>query len=86
MLNKAETDWRINFKYVQNINSEFEFEDIINLSSIYSKFILWIYKPMPAVSKLWLYLYHAEPVYHHYEPAIPSSPPPLSNDSNSANV
>ena len=43
---KQKQIWRINFKYIQNINIEFEFEDILNLSSVYSKFIVWIYKPM----------------------------------------
>jgi len=34
-MNKAETNWRIKFKYIQNINSEFEFEDILNLFTEY---------------------------------------------------
>ena len=42
-------NWRIKFKYIQHINIEFEFEDILNLCSIYSKFIHWIYKPMAAL-------------------------------------
>ena len=46
-----ETNWRINFKYIQNIISGFVFEDILNLFSIYSEFIHWINRPVPAVSR-----------------------------------
>ena len=48
-------------EYIQTINIEFEFKDIFNLSSVYSKFIHWIYKPMATLRamyrrpKLWDY-------------------------------
>ena len=44
-------NWSINFKYIQHTNIEFEFEDILNLSSVYSRVIHWIYKPMAALSR-----------------------------------
>ena len=44
-----ETNWRIKFKDIQNIISEFVFEDILNLFSIYSEFNHWINRPVPTV-------------------------------------
>ena len=40
-------------EYIQTINIEFEFEDILNLSSVYSKFIHWIFKPMATLRAMY---------------------------------